>query len=144
VRDYVLGNLRGSTKCGTDRYDQSFGIPTAFAKPWAVKQGWSGFGDRPANPCTATAALPLPVAPAPVPAVPALLPAVPALLPAQAARAVDMSGEVLHTTGSVGPDDRAIVAILSVHPNATPYAKATANLNALTRSLSIPGATPAS
>jgi len=36
VRDYVLGNLHESTKCGTDRYDQSFGIPSAFAKPWAA------------------------------------------------------------------------------------------------------------
>jgi hypothetical protein len=119
VRDYVLGNLRASTKCGTDRYDQSFGIPAAFAKPWAVKQGWSGFGDRPANPCTVTAALRAPTNP------------------------IDMSGEVLHTTGTVGADDRVIIAILSVHPNGTPYAKATTSLTALTRSLVIPGAAPA-
>jgi hypothetical protein len=125
VRDYVLGNLHQSTRCGTDRYDQSFGIPAAFAKPWAAKQGWSGFGDKPATPCTTTAALPLGEAPL-----------------ATAPNAPDMLGEVLHTTGTVGPGDRVIVAVLSVHPNATPYAKATKTLTALVRSLAIPGAVP--
>ena len=126
VRDYVLGNLHESTKCGTDRYDQSFGIPSAFAKPWAAKQGWSGFGDNPATPCTVTAALPL-AAQAPAAAAP---------------NPVDMSGEVLHTTGTVGAGDRVIVAVLSVHPDGTAYAKATKNLTALVRALAIPGATP--
>jgi hypothetical protein len=125
VRDYVLGNLHQSTRCGTDRYDQSFGIPAAFAKPWAAKQGWSGFGDKPATPCTTTAALPLGEAPL-----------------VTAPNAPDMLGEVLHTTGTVGPGDRVIVAVLSVHPNATPYAKATKTLTALVRSLAIPGAVP--
>jgi hypothetical protein len=118
VRDYVLGTLRASTRCGTDRYDQSFGIPTALARPWAVKQGWSGFGDTPATPCTATAALPL------------------AALP-------DLSGEVLHTTGVVGAGDRALVAVLTTHPDGTPYARATAAVTDLVRSLRIPGTTPA-
>jgi ethanolamine ammonia-lyase small subunit len=55
-----------------------------------------------------------------------------------------MAGEVLHTTGVVGAADRAVVAVLSVHPDGTPYARATADLTALVRSLTIPGATPAS
>jgi len=126
VRDYVLGNLHESTRCGTDNYDQSFGIPSAVGKPWAAKQGWSGFGDRPATPCTVTAALPL-EAPA----------------PAHAPNAPDMLGEVLHTTGTVGAGDRAIVAVLSVHPDGTSFATAAKALTALVRSLAIPGATPA-
>jgi hypothetical protein len=124
VRDYVLGNLHESTKCGTDRYDQSFGIPSAFAKPWAAKQGWSGFGDNPATPCTVTAAFRLPEVAAAVPNAP------------------DMLGEVLHTTGTVGAGDRVILAVLSVHPDGTAYAKATKNLTALVRSLAVPGAVP--
>jgi hypothetical protein len=43
VGQYILGRLRKGTftKCGTDRYDQSFGIPSAFpGVPWAAKQGW--------------------------------------------------------------------------------------------------------
>jgi hypothetical protein len=34
VREYVMGNLHQSTKCGTDGFNQSFGIPSAFARPW--------------------------------------------------------------------------------------------------------------
>lgn len=55
VRDLVLGHLRQATKCGTDGFDQSFGIPAAVPRPWAVKQGWSGFGDPPAAKCTSPA-----------------------------------------------------------------------------------------
>jgi hypothetical protein len=118
VRDYVMGNLRKSTRCATDRYDQSFGIPTAFGPPWAVKQGWSGFGDRPANPCVAaaTAAWVEPSA---------------GVFPA----AVDLVGEVLHTTGTVGADDRWIVAVLTVHRDGTPFATAATALTTLTRTL---------
>lgn len=43
-RDVVLRELRRATRRGTDGYDQYFGIPRAVSKPWAVKQGWSGFG----------------------------------------------------------------------------------------------------
>jgi len=42
-RDVVLRELRRATRRGTDGYDQYFGIPRAVPKPWAVKQGWSGF-----------------------------------------------------------------------------------------------------
>jgi hypothetical protein len=130
VRDYVMGNLHQATKCGTDRFDQSFGIPSAFRKPWSAKQGWSGFGDTPAKPCTATAAgvgrsggsIVDAVAATPTPA---------------------FVGEVLHTTGTVGENDRSIVAVLTLHPEGTSYAKATSTLTALIRSLPVPGGTPA-
>lgn len=114
VRDYVLANLRASTKCGSDRYDQTFGIPTALARPWAVKQAWSGFGDTPAVPCPAPAAF-------------------------QEPNALDMAGRVLHTTGVVGAGDRTIVAVLTSHPDGTPYARAAAAVTDLVRSLRIPG-----
>ena len=132
VREYVMGNLHKATKCGTDRFDQSFGIPSAFRQPWAAKQGWSGFGDTPAKPCTASAAGWS--VPAPAPAVVDAVAATPT--PA-------FVGEVLHTTGTVGPDDRSIVAILSLHPEGTSFAKAVATLTALTRSLPVPGGVPA-
>ncbi|MFF5227711.1 hypothetical protein [Dactylosporangium sp. NPDC000521] len=125
VRDYIMGNLHASTKCGTDEYDQSFGIPSAFRKPWSAKQGWSGFGDNPATPCVAPAAFPGSSG---------------ALVPVAAPNAPDMSGEVLHTTGTVGDNDRYIVAVLSVHPNGTQFAKAAATLTKLTQSLPLPAA----
>jgi len=128
VRDYVLGNLRQAYRCATDRYDQSFGIAGALPRPFAVKQGWSGFGDTPAQPCA------LSTAPAPgVPAAYEQRDNPPGLTDA------DMAGEVLHTTGTVGPDDRVIVVVLSLHPDGTSYANATRTLTELTKSLPIPG-----
>jgi hypothetical protein len=124
VRDYIMGNLHQSTKCGTDRYDQSFGIPSAFAKPWAAKQGWSGFGDKPANPCTANASTTTPE---------------PHFVPA----AGILSGDVLHTTGTVGTGDRAIVVVLTQHPDGGGYSKAFSAVTKLTRALTVPGAKPA-
>jgi hypothetical protein len=48
-REFVLEQLRRATPCGTDGYDQTFGIPRALRRPWAVKQGWSGFEGVPAE-----------------------------------------------------------------------------------------------
>jgi hypothetical protein len=117
VRDYVVGNLHQSTKCGTDRYDQSFGIPSAFTRPWAAKQGWYGFGDAPANPCTG-----------PVPSV---------------APVGLLSGAVLHTTGTVGTGDRSIVVVLTQYPQGTSFGRAVTVLTHLVRTLRVPGGVPA-
>jgi hypothetical protein len=125
VRDYVMGNLHQSTRCGTDHYDQTFGIPSAFNRPWAVKQGWYGYPDAPVDPCTSAAAVSRSPGPGVVPAG--------ALL-----------GTVLHTTGTVGPDDRTIVVVLTEQPTGTTFATASATLTRLTRSLRIPGGVLAS
>ncbi|WP_245681689.1 hypothetical protein [Actinomadura kijaniata] len=110
-RDFVMGQLRRATRCGTDRFDQSFGIPRALPRPWAVKQGWSGFGLRPAEPCRAGAAS------------------------GASFRNVDLGigRPVLHTTGVVGRNDRRIVVVLTLHPAGTSFRTATARLTALTR-----------
>jgi hypothetical protein len=120
VRDLVMGDLHQSTHCGTDHYDQSFGIPSAFGQPWAAKQGWYGFGDTPAQPCTAA---PGAAAPRPAP------------------RVVDvdlLSGAVLHTTGTVGPADRTIVVVLTQYPAGASFANAVATVTGLTRALPVP------
>jgi hypothetical protein len=125
VRDYVMGNLRQSTRCGTDGFDQQFGVAGSFERPWAVKQGWSGFGSSgncaPKPPTTASATL----APRSAP---------------RAAAGVDLTQEALHTTGTVGPQDRSIVAVFTLHPDGTPYGTAYTAVNRLTRSLDVPGA----
>lgn len=121
VRDYVMGGLRSSTRCAVDGYDQHFGIPGAFERPWAVKQGWSGFRS---GGCTT-----------PVAATPATRTGGPAVA------GVDLGRPALHSTGTVGPDDRAIVAVLTLHPDGTSYGKAYTDLGRLTRSLNVPGAT---
>ncbi len=124
VRDYVMGNLRQSTRCGTDGFDQSFGIPSAFGRPWAVKQGWYEFAAAPKNCVNPAAATGSGVV-------------VPAGLPV--GNTPDWYGEVLHTTGVVGAGDRTIVVVLTLYRHGTPFGTATATLTALTRSLQVPG-----
>ncbi len=141
VRDLILGHLRKATKCGTDGFDQYFGIPGAVPRPWAVKQGWSGFGLTPPVRCSQAGAASSDVRPAVLPAVPAgaAIPAgaaVPAraVVPASAGAPIgggplsvmaaaargtnvpDYGHPVLHTTGLVGKDERFVMALLTAHP----------------------------
>ncbi|MGW4048502.1 hypothetical protein [Streptomyces sp. NPDC004721] len=125
VRDYVMGNLRQSTRCGTDGFDQHFGIAGSFERPWAVKQGWSGFGSS--GGCTPKPSTTVPVAAAQRSA-------------PLAAAGVDLTREALHTTGTVGTGDRTIVAVFTLHPDGTSYGAAYTAVNRLTRSLDVPGA----
>jgi hypothetical protein len=137
VRDAVLGDLRRSTRCGTDGFDQSFGIPSAFSRPWAVKQGWYEFGGKPPTRCVETAAAPAgPLADPLPPAGPAGPPAWPVAV--RAPVDVDWTGEVLHTTGTVGAGDRAIVVVLTVQRHGTPFRTASAALTRLAGSLRVP------
>ncbi|MEV4255132.1 hypothetical protein AB0J52_18415 [Spirillospora sp. NPDC049652] len=106
TREKVLGELRRATRCGTDQFDQYFGIPRALRRPWAVKQGWSGFGDAPGRPCRAGEA-------------------VPALGPD-----LGIGRPVLHTTGVVGDK---IVVVLTLQPAGTSFATAYRQVTALTR-----------
>lgn len=128
TRDYLLGNLRQSTRCATDGYDQHFGIAGSFNRPWAVKQGWSGFSS---GGCTAPTAKAAAAAGEPEGAA----------APAPAgADAVDLSRPALHSTGVVGAGDRSIVAVFTLHPGGTSYGKAYTDIGRLTRSLNVPGA----
>ncbi|MEU6394641.1 hypothetical protein [Streptomyces sp. NPDC046939] len=124
VRDFVMGNLRQSTRCASDRFDQHFGIAGAFEKPWAVKQGWSGSSYEKGT-CgpPRTAAATRTASPAPA-----------------AAADVDLTRPALHSTGTVGAGDRSIVAVFTLHPVGTSYGKAYTDIGRLTRSLNVPGA----
>jgi hypothetical protein len=143
VRDYMMGNLHQSTRCGTDHFDEYFGIPGAFNRPWAVKQGWSGFADPPQNPCSASAPdTPAGTAPVAGAAQAGAGAAKAAAAPgAVAPAAVDLVSEALHTTGTVGAGDRTIVALYTLHPDGTPFATAYTAVTQLARSLPVPGAT---
>lgn len=109
-REFVLEQLRRSTPCGTDGFDQTFGIPSAVKRPWAVKQGWSGFGDVPAEPCRKGGARPAAWRPD-----------------------LGLGRPVLHTTGLVG--DRKIVVVLTLQPAGTSFRTAAARITDLTRQL---------
>ncbi|TDD43121.1 hypothetical protein E1263_41860 [Kribbella antibiotica] len=56
------------------------------------------------------------------------------------AAGVDLVKEALHTTGTVGPNDRTIVAVYTLHPDGTGYGKAYTDVTRLTRGLNLPGA----
>lgn len=107
-REFVLEQLRNSTPCGTDGFDQTFGIPRAVKRPWAVKQGWSGFGDAPAEPCRG-------------------------VRPAAWGPDLGIGRPVLHTTGVVG--ERKIVVVLTLHPAGTSFRAAAERITELVRQL---------
>jgi hypothetical protein len=124
VRTFIMDNLRASTRCASDKFDQHFGIAGAFDRPWAVKQGWAGAyakgtcgpqGAAGARAATAEGAAP------------------------KGAADVDLTRPALHSTGTVGADDRSIVAVLTTHPVGTSYGKAYTDIGRLTRSLNVPG-----
>ncbi|MET8976923.1 hypothetical protein ABZX85_15015 [Streptomyces sp. NPDC004539] len=124
VRDFVMGNLRQSTRCASDSFDQHFGIAGAFDKPWAVKQGWSGsYAEGTCGPVGAASA------------------AAANTKTTATAAAVDLTRPALHSTGTVGANDRSIVAVYTLHPVGTSYGKAYTDIGRLTRSLNVPGAT---
>ncbi|MEU4407069.1 hypothetical protein AB0F88_21315 [Streptosporangium sp. NPDC023963] len=163
VRDLILGHLRRSGQCGSDGFDQYFGIPRAVRGPWAVKQGWSGYGStppvrcRPATPSTSSTAPSTSTAsstasstvPAPASAarlasggdVPLTARVVPAaqVAPAQTGPVPDLGRPVLHTTGLVGPKERWIVVLLTAHPAGTTWQRSTAQTTKLAREVHLSG-----
>ncbi|KJK34803.1 hypothetical protein UK15_34215 [Streptomyces variegatus] len=125
VRTFIMDNLRRSTRCSsTDHFDQHFGIAGSFDRPWAVKQGWAGKYGNGTCGSGAESARTQAESAAPAP---------------RAAAGVDLTRPALHTTGTVGADDRTIVAVLTLHPVGTSYGKAYTDIGRLTRSLNVPG-----
>ncbi|WP_405697478.1 hypothetical protein [Streptomyces sp. NBC_01185] len=151
VRDLVMGALHRSDRCAADGFDQGFGLPSAFDGPGAVKQGWSGFssggclssGTPAAAPSRAGGAGPRTSVPADGAEGAVTGGSSPGAAPPSrgaSAAAVDLTSDALHTTGTVGPDDRTVVAVLTLHPDGTPYGTAYSKVTALTGSLDVPGA----
>jgi hypothetical protein len=114
VRTFVMGQLHQATRHGTDGFDQYFGIPSVFDSGFSVKQGWSGFSGSSGYGQDKSKPEAL----------------------------VELGGDALHTTGTVGPDDRFIVAVYTVRPPGTSYEQASAEVNGLTAALRVPGASP--
>jgi len=112
VRELVMGLLHQPTRHGTDGFDQYFGIASAFDPDFSIKQGWSGFlGSSGYRTDTAK----------PVDA------------------PVDLVSDALHTTGTVGPGDRTIIAVFTLHPSGTQYERAYTEVTRLTAALTVPG-----
>lgn len=129
--EFILGHLRVATRCAVDGRDQHFGIPRAAPEPWAVKQGWSGFGEvAPGEQCTPTLST--------------------VVEPADDAQSredssqpsdtgsepdIDLVREAMHTTGTIGDGDETIVVVLSLHPDGTSYEEAARRVTAATHAL---------
>ncbi|MFC4586797.1 serine hydrolase [Sphaerisporangium corydalis] len=152
VRDLVLGHLRNATRCAADDFDQYFGIPSALPRPWAVKQGWSGYGARPAVRCSGTrgaaeaagtntagvsseqAGAAEASAPADVSAGGSEQAGTAEAASASAVRApVNLSRPVLHTTGLVGKGDRLILVVLTLQPAGATFRASAARLTAIAK-----------
>ncbi|MGH3995070.1 MAG: hypothetical protein ACRDSN_21720, partial [Pseudonocardiaceae bacterium] len=135
AREFILGALREATRCAADGRDQYFGIPSAVDEPWAVKHGWSGYGDvEPGQECAeATTArndgeL----------ATPESSPAVrDAAIRAQVAEGpeIDLTRPAMHTSGTIGAADDTIMVVLSLHAEGTSYEDSAERLTAITRVL---------
>ncbi|MFI6675841.1 hypothetical protein [Kribbella sp. NPDC050470] len=112
VREFVMDLLHRATRYGTDGFDQYFGIASVFAQDFSIKQGWSGFLGSSGYRSDKAKPVDSPV---------------------------DLVSDALHTTGTVGPGDRTIVAVFTLHPAGTPYEQAYAEVTRLTGALTVPG-----
>ncbi|MFG1819697.1 hypothetical protein ACGFIF_38465 [Kribbella sp. NPDC049174] len=112
VRQYVMDLLHRATRHGTDGFDQYFGIASAFPREFSIKQGWSGFHGS--SGYGSDRAKPQD-------------------------SGLDLRSDALHTTGTVGPGDRTIVALYTLHPAGTPYEQAYAEVTRMTGALTVPG-----
>jgi hypothetical protein len=122
VRDFVMGNLHQATSCADDGFDQSFGIPSVIPGDIAFKQGWSRFGDLPPRPC---------VEPTPLIANGAAKDG-PLSGRSLAADDLDLASAAMHTTGTYGPHDRKIMAVLTLQPVGTTWDTSAERVTALT------------
>lgn len=132
TRWFILGHLREVTRCAVDGRNQYFGIPWVAPEPWAVKQGWSGFGEvPPGEQCTPT--------PASV-----VEPTDDDQSSEDSSRSpsdtgsepdIDLDREAMHTTGTIGDRDETIVVVLSLHPDGTSYDEAVRRVTATIRAL---------
>ncbi|WAL65877.1 hypothetical protein ORV05_34320 [Amycolatopsis cynarae] len=128
-RDFIMGNLHKATRCASDGFDQSFGIPSAVGEsPYAVKQGWDGFGDAPAPGQECKSQDPHTQRVLNSPEVRAA-----ARLASSGDDGIDLTSRAMHTTGTVGPHDRTIVVVLTLEPTTTTWQESAERITRLTR-----------
>ena len=138
-RDFIMSNLAQSTKCGSDGFDQSFGIPSALPGPRAVKQGWSGFGAAPApgQECKETDPDVLRVLRSPeVKAATALASSGEGTVGGKStfsAQDIDLTSRAMHTSGTVGAGNCKIVVVLTLEPTTLSWQDSAARITNLTR-----------
>ncbi|MCA1675448.1 MAG: class A beta-lactamase-related serine hydrolase [Actinobacteria bacterium] len=136
IRHFMLSNLSQATQCATDGFDQYFGIPKAVPRPWAIKQGWSGYGAMPPpgqecqpsqseyseNPLALLAAKDAPAA------------LLEDLIAGGAESEIDLTRPAMHTSGVIDHDNK-IIVVLSLQPMGTSWQDSSDRVTAVTRAL---------
>jgi hypothetical protein len=141
-REFIMGNLHQATKCASDGFDQSFGIPSALPEPWGVKQGWSGFGAGPApgEECVESSQpsefVEDVLASPEVRNAAAKAPGEGTGATTKAAADIDLTSPAMHTTGTVGENDQKIVVVLTLEPTGTSWKDSADRITALTEAVS--------
>jgi hypothetical protein len=133
VSEFILGNLRKATRCAIDGRGQHFGIPNAVDEAWAVKQGWSGYGEvMPREECHEH------IGRGKVFAAPEEIPAIREVaIRAQEDRGphLDLTRRAMHTSGTIGAGHDTIMVLLSLHPGGTSYQDSAQRVTAIARAL---------
>jgi hypothetical protein len=138
-RDFIMGHLRQSTKCASDRYDQSFGIPSALPRPWAVKQGWSGFPGTPAAGDECVEPQPEGVMAVQVSA--EMMLAIARVtgsagsVSTNAVSDIDLTSRAMHTAGTLGANDEKIVVVLTLEPTTLSWRDSASRITSLTQTV---------
>ncbi|GLZ31858.1 lipoprotein [Lentzea sp. NBRC 105346] len=124
--NFIMTNLHYATKCATDGFDQSFGIPSAVPGYPGWKQGWSRFGDTPPRPCAqAQAKDPFIGAAKEGPVEPGIA----------SASDIDLTSPAMHTSGVYSRWDRKIMVVLTLQPAGTTWDVAAERVTRLTGEL---------
>jgi hypothetical protein len=136
-REFIMSNLAKSAKCGSDGFDQSFGIPSALPGPHAVKQGWSGYGAAPApgEECKETDAAVLRRLGSPEVKIATTLAS--SGDGTVSTQDIDVTSRAMHTSGTVGDDHDKIVVVLSLEPTTLSWQDSANRITNLTRQVYI-------
>lgn len=123
VRDFIMSNLHQATRCASDGFDQSFGIPSVITGS-AYKQGWSRFAE-PHHPCSQAKRPRADIGAAkdgPLDLLQALV------------TDVDLASPAMHTTGTYA-NDRKIAALLTLQPDNTDWDTSATRVTELVRNI---------
>lgn len=123
-RAFILDNIYAASRCADDGRDQSFGLPGVAARPWGVKQGWSGWpvdvpvGER----CVESAGG-------------GFFGQFGGPAPAMKELPADLTSPMLATTGVLGPRQRTVVVVFATYVGGISWKRASAQLTRVSKSL---------
>ncbi|WP_156935088.1 hypothetical protein [Pseudonocardia spinosispora] len=123
-RAFILDNIYAASRCADDGRDQSFGLPGVAARPWGVKQGWSGWPTEvpPGDRCLENAGG-------------GFFGQFGGPAPAMKELPADLASPMLATTGVLGPHQRTVVAVFATYSGGISWKRASAQMTRMSKSL---------